>query len=104
MPVETERTHAPALEGFRLSPQQERLWRLAGAEGFHAWCVVDVEGPLGAFTFPHAKGAKLFFPTVHVHDGEVHKTAEFDHELYLQPKNASQMLPSSRRGVRVTRP
>ena len=55
---------------------------------------VDVEGPLGAFTFPHAKGAKLFLPTVHVHDGEVHKTAEFDHELYLQPKNASQMLPA----------
>jgi hypothetical protein len=26
----------------------------------------------------------LFFPTVHVHDGVVHETASFDHELYCQ--------------------
>jgi hypothetical protein len=38
-----------------------------------------------AFTFPHAKGTKgLFFPTVHIHDGKVHKKADFDHTLYTQ--------------------
>jgi hypothetical protein len=38
-----------------------------------------------AFTFPHAKDSRgLFFPTVHIHDGKVHKRAKFDHTLYAQ--------------------
>jgi amino acid adenylation domain-containing protein len=41
---------ASSIEGFRLSPQQERLWRLAGAAGgvspYRAGCRVAVEGPL----------------------------------------------------------
>lgn len=37
-----------------------------------------------AFTFPRADPAAVFFPTIHVHDGEVHATAEFDHTLVLQ--------------------
>jgi hypothetical protein len=37
-----------------------------------------------AFEFPRADKAKLFFPTVHIHDGKVHKTATFDHALYCQ--------------------
>ena len=28
--------------------------------------------------------AELFFPTVHIHDGEVHAREHFDHTLYLQ--------------------
>lgn len=40
-----------------------------------------------AFTFPRADPARLFFPTVHVHDGAVHATAAFDHALYLQTSN-----------------
>src|SRR5713226_2660593 len=34
--------------GFRLSPQQERLWTLAGAEGagFRAQCAVRLDGGL----------------------------------------------------------
>ncbi|MFT3692397.1 MAG: hypothetical protein QM831_04600 [Kofleriaceae bacterium] len=31
---------------------------------------------------------KLFFPTVHVHDGELHQTAKFDHKLYFQTDGA----------------
>ena len=27
---------------------------------------------------------ELFFPTIHIHDGEVHQVEEFDHVLYLQ--------------------
>ena len=37
-----------------------------------------------ALTFPTREPGKLFFPTVHVHDGEVHATADFDHALYYQ--------------------
>ncbi len=37
-----------------------------------------------AFAFPRADTSKLFFPTVHIHDGKVHDTAHFDHSLYCQ--------------------
>jgi hypothetical protein len=38
-----------------------------------------------AFTFPHPQETRgLFFPTVHIHDGKVHKKAKFDHTLYTQ--------------------
>lgn len=41
-----------------------------------------------AFTFPRAEAARLFFPTVHIHDGQVHRTARFDHALYCQIESA----------------
>ena len=37
-----------------------------------------------AMRFDSAETGALFFPTVHVHDGEVHDVASFDHELYFQ--------------------
>ncbi len=39
-----------------------------------------------AFSFPSrlARKAQLFFPTVHIHDGKVHKKENFDHHLYAQ--------------------
>ncbi|MHC5019995.1 MAG: hypothetical protein ACYTGX_07775 [Planctomycetota bacterium] len=37
-----------------------------------------------AFRFPTRLPEQLFFPTVHVHDGSVHLTAEYDHVLYGQ--------------------
>jgi hypothetical protein len=37
-----------------------------------------------AFEFPRADATKIFFPTVHIHDGKVHTYAGFDHALYLQ--------------------
>lgn len=37
-----------------------------------------------AFTFPSRHPDKLFFPTVHIHDGKVHEEEEFDHDLYCQ--------------------
>jgi len=36
-----------------------------------------------AFAFP-SRSKGMFFPTVHIHDGEVHERAEFDHTLYCQ--------------------
>lgn len=38
-----------------------------------------------AFRFtPSGHLTRLFFPTVHVHDGVIHPTAEFNHQLYYQ--------------------
>jgi hypothetical protein len=45
-----------------------------------------------AFEFPRKDKEKLFFPTVHIHDGKVHKTATFDHALYLQPTSGEDLL------------
>ena len=38
-----------------------------------------------AFEFPRRNPDLLYFPTVHVHDREVHSRAMFDHMLYCQP-------------------
>jgi hypothetical protein len=57
-----------------------------------------------AFTFRAQDEGRLFFPTMHIHDGEVHEEAEFHHTLYCQglrmggkawtesPKIASQVM------------
>ncbi len=37
-----------------------------------------------ALVFPTRRPERLFFPTVHVHDGEVHKGGSFHHRLYCQ--------------------
>ncbi len=38
-----------------------------------------------AFTFPRRNPDLLYFPTVHIHDRQVHPYATFDHMLYCQP-------------------
>ena len=40
-----------------------------------------------AFSFPTRYERMVFFPTVHIHDGQMHETAEFDHVLYCQAPN-----------------
>ena len=37
-----------------------------------------------AFSFPRRNLGELFFPTVHIHDGHVEESADFDHALYCQ--------------------
>jgi hypothetical protein len=50
-----------------------------------------------AFNFTSARPDLVFFPTVHVHDGKVHKRAEFDHELYCQvPRSGVRALTAWR--------
>jgi hypothetical protein len=44
-----------------------------------------------AFSFPRRDAKSVFFPTVHIHDGEVHSKAEFDHTLYCQPSEHEQL-------------
>jgi hypothetical protein len=41
-----------------------------------------------AFSFPSADPKKLFFPTLHIHDGKVHDKERFDHTLYMQGSRA----------------
>jgi hypothetical protein len=41
-----------------------------------------------AFEFASRHPDRLFFPTVHVHDGQVHPTASFSHALYCQVPDA----------------
>jgi hypothetical protein len=45
-----------------------------------------------AFKFERSDATKLFFPTVHIHDGKFHMTATFDHEVYCQAPNALNVL------------
>lgn len=52
----------------------------AGRQEVHPMC----------FAFPRADTSKLFFPTLHLHDGQIHEQEAFDHELYAQG-NGEQM-------------
>jgi hypothetical protein len=47
-----------------------------------------------AFSFPVARKDQIFFPTVHIHDGEVHKVADWDHMLYCQTNAEHQSVPA----------
>lgn len=49
-----------------------------------------------AFEFPRRDPKKLFFPTVHIHDGTVHDKADFDHVLYAQFESAPMNWEESR--------
>lgn len=50
-----------------------------------------------AFTYPRRDPGLVVFPTLHVHDGQVHARAVFDHHLYLQ---VAQLPSPSPRGWR----
>jgi hypothetical protein len=50
-----------------------------------------------AFEFPRSDPRRMFFPTVHIHDGKVHQRAGFDHALYTQP---DRMLIGWRESIR----
>lgn len=47
-----------------------------------------------AFSFSREQTRTLFFPTVHIHDGKLHKKAEFDHAFYCQPTHDERPLTS----------
>lgn len=53
-----------------------------------------------AFEFPRADAGKLFFPTVHIHDGTVHAEAAFDHALYCQTQGHLSSLTDWRESPR----
>ncbi len=47
-----------------------------------------------ALDFPRAEkvAKKIYFPTVHIHDGKVEEKGDFDHMLYLQASNGENIL------------
>ena len=74
-------------ERFRISDAAwEKLPRYTDY-GFAVFKLASGEAKIHpmAFSFPRRNTRSLFFPTVHIHDGEVHSKAEFDHTLYCQP-------------------
>lgn len=81
-------------ERFRLP---EGVWEKLPGYKNHGFAVFKLQSGKQnvhamAFEFPRANARQIFFPTVHIHDGEVHDTAEFDHVLYFQ--SGGSVLPS----------
>lgn len=79
---------------FELKTEGKRSWlrRLLGA----APKPMTVH-PM-AFVFPTRDPDRLFFPTVHVHDGHVHDSAHFDHSLYCQLAGLGEAGPITQNG------
>ena len=84
----------PGLRDFsRLDPSfriQDEVWQALPLYADYGFAVFKLKQgrkvtihPM-AFRFPTRDPKALFFPTVHVHDGAVHATAEFDHRLFYQ--------------------
>ena len=73
-------------ERFRLPP--DAVAKLPGAKdmSFAVFRLAAGEADIHpmAFTYRAARHEAVLFPTLHVHDGEVHPTADFDHALYCQ--------------------
>ena len=73
-------------ERFRLP---DDVWaKLPGYKnfGFAVFKLKALHGPVHpmAFSFPSSMLQSLFFPTLHIHDGQIHEKEHFDHTLYAQ--------------------
>lgn len=60
---------------FKLKPKKGLFGAKSGEQRVH---------PM-ALTFPRRDERAIYFPTLHVHDGTVARSAQFDHALYCQP-------------------
>lgn len=88
-----EASFVPAVKDFARLDARFRLpadsWKSLPQYADHGFAVFKLRSgehkvhPM-AFTFPSRHPDKLFFPTVHIHDGKVHAEEEFDHDLYCQ--------------------
>lgn len=83
----------PSIDDFhRLDPQfvipRESWEKVPGYQdfGFAVFQLKSLAGSIHpiAFEFDTRWTDRIFFPTVHIHDGEVHSAEHFDHMLYLQ--------------------
>jgi len=64
-------------------------WEKIPSYNDYGFAVFQLKSLLGrihpiAMEFPTRMTDRVFFPTVHIHDGEVHSHEQFDHTLYLQ--------------------
>lgn len=90
-------SYVPSQDDFdRLDPRFRLPFRLSDAVPAYAdygFAVFQLERgdvtvhPM-AFTFATRDPSRLFFPTVHVHDGTMKPVARFDHALYYQAEGA----------------
>lgn len=89
-----EASYVPSLKDFsRLDPRfrlPDKVWEalpMYREDGFAVFQLRRGQGqnihPM-AFRFRTKNLEQIFFPTVHVHDGEVHSREMFDHALYFQ--------------------
>jgi hypothetical protein len=84
---------------FRLDPSVWDALPQYADWGFAVFQLSDLVAPSGwrrwfglrpktihpmAMEFPRRDPSRLFFPTVHVHDGAVHEQGDFDHNLFWQ--------------------
>jgi hypothetical protein len=91
-----EASFVPSLQDFdRLDPRfciPENTWHSLPQYQDYGFAVFKLKPgnfashPM-AFEFPTRLQSTLFFPTVHIHDGQVEPLADFDHALYLQSQN-----------------
>jgi hypothetical protein len=65
-----------------------RDWGFAVFKLKHAGAAAKIYHPM-AMEFAPIDPAWLFFPTLHVHDGAIHATANFFHSLYCQFSGAA---------------
>jgi len=89
-----EASFVPTLKDFSRLDERFRIsdaaWKQLPAYKDYGFAVFKLKSgeakihPM-AFSFPRRDIKSLFFPTVHIHDGEVHSRAMFDHALYCQP-------------------
>lgn len=71
------------LKGGYPKPSEERLERFLGGASSAGPTRSRRVHPM-AFEFPRRNSDLLYFPTVHVHDWQLHSSALFDHVLYCQ--------------------
>jgi hypothetical protein len=75
-------------ERFRLSPDLLAVLPMYTDYGFSVCKLKASHSPQRihpfAFSFKTRAPQAIFFPTVHIHDGVVHETAQFDHHLFCQ--------------------
>ena len=88
-----EASYVPTVNDFSRLDERFRLpegtWEKLPAYRSYGFAVFKLKPAAAtihpmAFSFPRAESASLFFPTVHIHDRQVHPKAKFDHALYCQ--------------------
>lgn len=97
---EFEASFVPAIKDFSRLDERFRLhdnvWDKLPAYADYGFAVFKLKpGAMSvhpmAFSFPRRDLRTVFFPTVHIHDGEVHDRAAFDHTIYCQPSPAERL-------------
>lgn len=110
-----EASFVPSLEDFgRLDPRfrlEDKIWEKLPEYHDFGFTVFKLKRTRNlvnvhpmAFRFPTRLQEAIFFPTIHVHDGNLPTEAEFDHALYCQTDHFEELGNSGwRRSDQVAR-